>query len=381
MVLASFGIVFLAVYAASAVILYLAEGHGSAYYIKAFVMLLICLALYFLAAFFVSRRITELFGPLDRIAYGLIRDEQFIENGEKDIKGLADSLKAQSEQMSMLSKELESAQSNLDDVFTASRNQEDQQQELLKMVVQDLERLRKRQEDAALAESRMAAQLAEAAPMEGSLRKKRDALYEQMQQMEEAIHAYVRRQEDAGTEFRETDSAYELLASMHAEAEELVGSIYNEMTALQSLATQVNLYAMNTSLDIARAGSITVSAISALDEIKELTGKMSAKTDDVLLFLIRTRNALKLAVDQIGECREKGAECSQSLEQGKDALNGLQESIGTLLAAGTSLSDDAARLSAALYEADLLQKRSREDHVKAAADTEKLKTNLKSWII
>ncbi|MBR6155446.1 MAG: hypothetical protein IKQ27_00680, partial [Lachnospiraceae bacterium] len=146
------------------------------------------------------------------------------------------------------------------------------------------------------------------------------------------------------------------------------------------LSTQTNLYAMNTALDTARSGSITVSTISALDEIKELTGKINEKTDDVLLLLIRTRNALKLAMDQSGECREKGEECSRAFEESKTALQDRRQEIEKMLSAGEALTDDVAKLGNTLYEAQNAVQKRRDEQSKCKEGLEKMCEELKDIV-
>ena len=373
-----FGIAFFLIYTASAILLYITEEDTSRYYIKAIVMFLIYLALYASVSVLVIQRIAQLFRPLDAAAGALLQDKK-TKDGMIGIRNLAESLRAQSEKVNELSEELKTTQNDLDDAFLVSEQNSYQNKEMIQRMQEELDRLQKRQEEALLAGEKMARLMRETAPLHQEIQEKREDLYEQMRQIEENIRDNARQQEDTAADFEELGSTFALLGNMQTDAEELLENIYNEMTGVQSLTNQINLYAMNTSLDIARAGSITVSAISALDEIKEQTAKMNTKTDDVLLLLIRARNALKLATDQSGECREKGEECGKSFENSRSALDAQKAELAQMLSAGDQLTEDVSRLSNAFNEAEQITRNQNAEQQKAKSDVEKMTAILQEW--
>ncbi len=375
-----FGIAFFLIYTASAILLFITEEDISQYYGKAIGMFVVYLALYIIASFLVTQRIGELFVPLDRVANKLIREDKFSDSGENGIQSLADSLRAQSEQVDALSRELETTQSDLDDAFTESRQNRHQQTEMAKTLIQDLETLQDREAELIHSGDKLLKLLKDAMPLESGIKEQKDELYEQMQQIDSGLRESERQYQDTAADFEELGGTFQLLGNMQTDAGDLLENIYNEMTALQSLSTQTNLYAMNTALDTARSGSITVSTISALDEIKELTGKINEKTDDVLLLLIRTRNALKLAMDQSGECREKGEECSRAFEESKTALQDRRQEIEKMLSAGEALTDDVAKLGNTLYEAQNAVQKRRDEQSKCKEGLEKMCEELKDIV-
>lgn len=375
-----FGIAFFLIYTASAILLFITEEDISQYYGKAIGMFVVYLALYIIASFLVTQRIGELFVPLDRVANKLIREDKFSDSGENGIQSLADSLRAQSEQVDALSRELETTQSDLDDAFTESRQNRHQQTEMAKTLIQDLETLQDREAELIRSGDKLLKLLKDAMPLESGIKEQKDELYEQMQQIDSGLRESERQYQDTAADFEELGGTFQLLGNMQTDAGDLLENIYNEMTALQSLSTQTNLYAMNTALDTARSGSITVSTISALDEIKELTGKINEKTDDVLLLLIRTRNALKLAMDQSGECREKGEECSRAFEESKTALQDRRQEIEKMLSAGEALTDDVAKLGNTLYEAQNAVQKRRDEQSKCKEGLEKMCEELKDIV-
>ena len=375
-----FGIAFFLIYTASAILLFITEEDISQYYGKAIGMFVVYLALYIIASFLVTQRIGELFVPLDRVANKLIREDKFSDSGENGIQSLADSLRAQSEKVDALSRELETTQSDLDDAFTESRQNRHQQTEMAKTLIQDLETLQDREAELIRSGDKLLKLLKDAMPLESGIKEQKDELYEQMQQIDSGLRESERQYQDTAADFEELGGTFQLLGNMQTDAGDLLENIYNEMTALQSLSTQTNLYAMNTALDTARSGSITVSTISALDEIKELTGKINEKTDDVLLLLIRTRNALKLAMDQSGECREKGEECSRAFEESKTALQDRRQEIEKMLSAGEALTDDVAKLGNTLYEAQNAVQKRRDEQSKCKEGLEKMCEELKDIV-
>ncbi len=375
-----FGIAFFLIYTASAILLFITEEDISQYYGKAIGMFVVYLALYIIASFLVTQRIGELFVPLDRVANKLIREDKFSDSGENGIQSLADSLRAQSEQVDALSRELETTQSDLDDAFTESRQNRHQQTEMAKTLIQDLETLQDREAELIRSGDKLLKLLKDAMPLESGIKEQKDELYEQMQQIDSGLRESERQYQDTAADFEELGGTFQLLGNMQTDAGDLLENIYNEMTALQSLSTQTNLYAMNTALDTARSGSITVSTISALDEIKELTGKINEKTDEVLLLLIRTRNALKLAMDQSGECREKGEECSRAFEESKTALQDRRQEIEKMLSAGEALTDDVAKLGNTLYEVQNAVQKRRDEQSKCKEGLEKMCEELKDIV-
>ena len=373
------GIAFFLIFVACTLLLFLTENDRKLFWIKAAGMLFLFLLLFVLYSIFTTGRIRQMFVPLDRIAYGLMQDQIFVDSGEKDLKALADSLRSQAEQMSELSRELKYTQENLDDAHQESRASRDDARQKLGRTVAEMERICKREEEIQTLSGKIEDSVDEALLLESGIKSRRDGLYDHAQRLKEHIRENMQAQADTETEFQELGGSYSLLESMHSEAEELVDSIYNDMTALQSLATQVNLYVMNTSLDMSRAGAVTISAISAMDEIKELSARINEKTDSVLLLIIRVRNSLKLAMDQTGECREKSTECAGSFSKAKDELEELGEQIRILSDLGGELSDDAGRLSSGLYEVKLMEQNRGRQEEALGADVERLTGFVRDW--
>ena len=350
LVVAGFGMAFFLIFCACGLLLFLTEDDHSKFVFKLLIMLGIYLALYILYSIFIVNRIKKMFLPLDKIAYGIMKDQVFIDDGEKDLKAFADSLKEQAKQMSRLSQELKDTQENLDGAFQESKAGKESLKQMTLKVSAETEKLRTHGECMSVYGSDVTKAVANALDIEKELKDRRNDLYECSQLIGEQLKVNMRSQADTEAEFKELGGSYTLLDSVYKESEELIGSIYNEMTALQTLTSQINIYVMNTALDISRAGSITVSALGAMDEIKMMSADINDKTDNVLLLIIRARNALKLAMDQSGECRDKGSECSESFSKTKDYLEKLGNTVQELTRLSDELSDGAGKLTTGMNE-------------------------------
>ena len=81
-----------------------------------------------------------------------------------------------------------------------------------------------------------------------------------------------------------------------------------------------------------------------------MSADINDKTDNVLLLIIRASNALKLAMDQSGECRDKGSECSESFSKTKDYLEKLGNTVQELTRLSDELSDEAGKLTLSMNE-------------------------------
>ena len=372
LVVAGFDMAFFLIFCACELLLYLTEGDHSHFIAKSLGMLGIYLALYILYSIFIVNRIKKMFLPLDKIAYGLMEDRVFIDDGEKDLKAFADSLKEQAKQMNALSKELDNTKQDLDGAFMESKAGKESLKQMMLKVSAETEKLRTHNECMSVYGSDVTKAVVNAFDVYNELKEKRDKLYECSQLIGEQIKVNMRSQEDTETEFSELGSSYTLLDSVYRESEELIGSIYNEMTALQTLSSQINLYVMNTALDISRAGSITSSTLSALDEIKLMSADINDKTDSILLLTIRARNSLKLAMDQSGECRERGGECSESFSDTKDYLEKLGNTVQELTRISDELSDSAGKLSLSMNEVKTKEELRRKEEQFIKTDLEKL---------
>jgi len=379
LVVGAFGIAFLLIYAASAILLYLSEENQKDYYLKAGGMFLLYLVLYILCAMFISRRIWQMFIPIDRLAIGLMRDEVFVDSEQGDLRALADSLKKQGQQMDLLARELRSTKADLQETSRESRENLDEQYLIMSRCLVESERMQKKIADMNVQSDRLDESMAGALEIEQEIKSKKAGLYDLTVDIEDAVNGYLRQHQDMEAEFHELGDNYELLEHMHADAEELIESIYSELNSIQAYSTQINLYAVNTSLDIARAGASSISAISALDEVKELTSKLTSKTDDVLLLIIRIRNAIRLAKDQTTECSGKGEECAKVFDGSGESLDKLLEQVHTLLDTNDGVLESVSKLSSRVFEMKLIEEKRERESGKMKEAAGKLQQTVREW--
>jgi methyl-accepting chemotaxis protein len=104
--------------------------------------------------------------------------------------------------------------------------------------------------------------------------------------------------EDTVADLTDAKNAHEVLKDMLDKSQNMMDDIYSELTLLQSMCSQINLYAMNTALDASRSGGYSLSVTAALGEIKEMSGRLNEKSDNLALLIIQEKNAIKLAFDQ-----------------------------------------------------------------------------------
>lgn len=379
LVVGAFGVAFVLIYAASAILLYLSDPDTKDYYLKAGGMFLLYLVLYILCAMFISRRIWQMFIPIDRLAIGLMRDEVFVDSEQGDLRALADSLKKQGQQMDLLARELKTTKADLQDASRESRENLDEQYLIMSRCLVESERVQKKISDMNQQSGRLEESMADALLIEKEIKDKKTGLYDLTVDIEEAVGGYVRQYQDLESEFHELGDNYRLLEQMHSDAEELIESIYSELNSIQAYSTQINLYAVNTSLDIARAGASSISAISALDEVKELTSKLTAKTDDVLLLIIRIRNAIRLAKDQTTECSGKGEECSQAFDGSGESLDHLLEQVHTLLETNDGVLESVSKLSSRVFEMKLIEEKRERESTKMSEAAGRLQQTVREW--
>ncbi len=372
LVVAGFGMAFFLIFCACELLLFLTEPDHSFFLAKSLGMLGIYLALYILYSLFIVNRIKKLFLPLDKIAYGLIKDQVFIDDGEKDLKALADSLKEQAKQMNDLSKELKDTRQDLDGAFMESKAGKENLKQILLKLSAETEMIRRHSEEINTFAEEISGGLTQSLDAERDLKEKRSMLQERSKILDDQIRDNMRSQSDTETEFKELGGCYTLLDSIYKESEDLMSQIYNEMSALQSTTSQINIYVMNTALDISRAGSITVSALRAMDEIKLMSAEINDKTDSVLLLIIRARNALKLAMDQSGECRSKGRECEDSFDKTGEYLKELGSGVKELTSLGNDIFEDTLKLSACINEVRTKEDRRHEEDTKLLNGIDKL---------
>ncbi len=371
LVTVSFAVTFLVVFILSAVLVYRIVDDIRKYYVGAAILLVLYLGIFIISSLVVTGKINGMFAPLDRVSYGMFR-ERSREYDKKDLKLLAESLKEQNERVYSLSRELNDTKADLDNAFRENRMNREGARIQSQKYLSEVKRLHEKQESINEMSSRMEESLEKTMPLQIQLNEKKALVYDETLVLKKTIDENDRIREDVEASFEAMSECFDQLDGITEAGSDLLESMYNEMTLIQSVASQLNIYAMNTSLDMARAGVRNLQVSGALDEIKQLSAKLSEKTDEMMLQAIQVRNTFRLAKDQTDECRDKSAECRESDEKLSGSFEEISEKIQKLIVNNEDMAGDIAVLTNSVYDMMLLeQKRTREE--------QKLSSGLKEY--
>ena len=360
LVTASFAVTFLVVYILSDVILMRIVDDMKKYYIGAVILLVIYLIPLIAASVYVTRRINAMFAPLDMVSRGMLKGRSH--EGDKDLKYLAESLREQNERITDISKELKNTKEDLDNAFRENRMNREGAKLQSQKYLSEVRSLGDRQESISEISSRMEKSLEMTLPLQSRLNEKKDLVYDETRNLKNAISENEKLMEENISAFDSMNEGLDQLDGITESGNALLESMYNDMTLIQSVAAQLNLYAMNTSLDMARAGLLNMQVSGALDEIKQLSSKMSEKTDEVMLQAIQIRNTLRLTKDQTDECRDRGRDCRDNNDKLNEVFETVSDCIQKLVDNNEEMADDIAQLTNSVYDMMLLeQKRTREE--------------------
>ena len=339
----SFGIAFALIYLAEMEILYLTGAEPGVLIWDALVMLGLYLILYVLIVLFVIRKINNMFAPLERFVRGMIRDKEIASTDgdlEKLAQSLSDNMSLRREENTILENKLSTTRSNLKKVNSRAKTESGQlRRELVNCIdVADAAANGIMSSSADIDE--LLKKLDELIPyMEKAIREK-DALMAESGRLEGRLEKISGRVKEIAENVGDLKQDQESLEDMNRSSAELVETLYNDMTGLQSLSARVNLYATNTAMDISRNGFETYAAVAAIDEIESLTKKILDTTDALTLMIIRIRNELKLSADQTRDCIEKGHESGSSAASLETDIARCEEDIENFFGLVSGMNDD-----------------------------------------
>ncbi|MBQ8262629.1 MAG: methyl-accepting chemotaxis protein [Lachnospiraceae bacterium] len=349
-----FGIAFLIIYIASAVLLFITEPETEMYYLKAIGMFFLYLLMYAICVWYMSRRIERMFEPLDQIAHALMEDKIRIYGEEDDILEFANGLKSQMEKMQILSEELESAKGSLEDFYEESRQNMQEYDISLDKCADNSAFLSRRSVDIKTQLRKNIEKIDEMIASEAKVKKSQDDLHSAEQALDKSLKDIRFSTEDTREDFSNTKDAYLVLGNMLSETTDLIENLFAEITAVQSIASQINLYSVNASLDIARGGIFPQSNRGALEDIKDLAAKMIEKTDEISILVIRCKNSTKLALDQASFCEERQEEAADSFGTTKEKLSELNVQMKYAMDSIRDVRNFVSEFSGSLYELQLL---------------------------
>ena len=117
-------------------------------------------------------------------------------------------------------------------------------------------------------------------------------------------------------DYKDIEKAYNVIKNMLSDSLDCFDMVFSDITNLQSITSQINLYAMNLSLECSRCGVLNLNISTAIDDIINMTKKISDVSDTVSLNTIKLKNSAKLAFDQALFCDEQ---CSEGIKEFEDA--------------------------------------------------------------
>lgn len=347
-----FGIAFLIVFAASAILLYLSEENMEGYYVRIFGIFCIYLMLYVLAAVYTSRRIRKMFEPLDQIATALAEDKIRIYGDTADLQAFARRLTERMDEMEDMSDALSAAEGSLNDMFQESEESRSRFSYHMKRCRGSLDAVKDDYEQSAEQARAIRHFLEEDNAAATRLKLSRQSLGEDFESIRESLQGCSSSHREMKDDRGRLKEAFGVLNDMQKESMELIETIYNELASIQNIASKLELYASNVSLNYARSGGGNLNISAALDEIKLTDRQMRDKIDEIAMLVIRTKNAVKLANDQTNFCIELEDGEQTISDRADEQLGFISMKLQGLMQVGEDISNGIANMLNHDYELD-----------------------------
>ncbi|MDE6687509.1 MAG: hypothetical protein K2K17_09355, partial [Lachnospiraceae bacterium] len=345
-----FGIAFFVVFTASVILLYLSEDEIQRYYIKILGIFFIYLILYVFSTFYISRRIRKMFEPLDQFAAAFAEDKIRIYGDTADLQTFAKQLTERMDEMEGMSDALSIAEGNLNNLFQESEESRSRFSHHMKRCKGSLDGVKMDYEQLAEQMETMRQFLEEGNAAATRLKLSRQSLSEDYESIRESLQGCSSSHQEMMDDKDRQKEAFGVLNDMQKESMELIETIYNELAYIQNIASKLELYAANVSLDYARSGGGSLNISAALDEIKLTDRQMRDKIDELALLVIRTKNAIKLANDQTNFCIELEEDGQTISGQADEQLGFISMKLQGLMQVGEDISNGIAHVMNHNYE-------------------------------
>ncbi len=367
-----FGIAFLVVFAASAILLYLSEDNTQGYYIKILGIFSVYLLLYAFASIYISRKIRKMFEPLDQIATALAEDKIRIYGETADLQTFAKQLSERMDEMEGMSDALSVAEDNLNDMFQESEESRSRFFHHMKRCKSSLDGVKKNYRQLAEQTETMRQFLEESNAAATRLKLSRQSLGDDYESIRESLQGCSSSYQGMKDDKERQKEAFGVLNEMQKESMELIETIYNELAYIQNIASKLELYAANVSLDYARSGGYNPNISAALNEMKLTDRQMRDKLDELAMLVIRTKNAIKLANDQANFCMELDEDGQIISDQAVEQLGFISIKLQGLMQVGEDISDGIAHLLNHHYELYGMTERQGKELDALGSETERL---------
>ncbi len=345
-----FGIAFFVVFAASAILLYLSEEDTQVYYISILGVFCIYLILYAFSALYTSRKIRKMFAPLDQIATALAEDKIRIYGDTSDLQTFAKHLEERMDEMEDMSDALSAAEGNLQDMFQESEESRSRFSYHMKRCKGSLDGVKRNYEQLAEQSEMMSRFLEDGNAAATRLKLSRQSLGEDYESIRESLQGCSSSHQEMMDDKERQKEAFGVLNDMQKESIELIETIYNDLAYIQNIASKLELYTANVSLDYARSGGGNLNISAALDEIKQTDRQMRDTIDELAMLVIRTKNAVKLANDQTNFCIELEEDGQKISGQTDEQLGFITMKLQGLMQVGEDISNGIAHVLNQNYE-------------------------------
>lgn len=338
----------------------------------AFVTIYIC------SCILVVRKIKDMFQPLDRFAYGILNDEIHIYGEHDDIKALTDSLYRQIEKMENENQALILEQSDMQKRHQDSLEDMDKIDHSVDKALQHLFNLSKSSKKISDALFSIMEEQGHLQPLSSEISDKKMSLFDSSNDLSGLIKRAVGSSQDTKEDFERSKDAFDILQNMLKENNEFVEGLYSELSLLQSIAAQINLHSVNLSMEAVRSGYLNSTLSAGIEEMKTLSEKINERSDSIMLLLIRSKNANKLAFDQADFCLEKMQDSEESFAANSNALGEIAYNVEDMMNKLQEITERLDLFSSKIYEINLYLEKENNELKHLANEERKLEIYLQN---
>lgn len=291
-----------------------------------------------------------MFEPLDQFATAFAEDKIRIYGDTADLQTFARQLTERMDEMEGMSDALSIAEGNLNDMFQESEESRTRFSHHMKRCKSSIDGVKKDYEQLSGQMETMRQYLEEGNASATRLKLSRQSLSEDYESIRGSLQGCSNSHQEMMDDKERQKEAFGVLNDMQKESMELIETIYNELTYIQNIASKLELYTTNVSLDYARSGGGSLNISAALDEIKLTDRQMRDKIDELALLVIRTKNAIKLANDQTNFCIELEEDGQKISGQTDEQLGFISMKLQGLMQVGEDISNGIANVLNQNYE-------------------------------
>ena len=338
----------------------------------AFVTIYIC------SCILVVRKIKDMFQPLDRFAYGILNDEIHIYGEHDDIKALTDSLYRQIEKMENENQALILEQSDMQKRHQDSLEDMDKIDHSVDKALQHLFNLSKSSKKISDALFSIMEEQGHLQPLSSEISDKKMSLFDSSNDLSGLIKRAVGSSQDTKEDFERSKDAFDILQNMLKENNEFVEGLYSELSLLQSIAAPINLHSVNLSMEAVRSGFLNSTLSAGIEEMKTLSEKINERSDSIMLLLIRSKNANKLAFDQADFCLAKMQDSEESFAANSNALGEISYHVEHMMNKLQEITERLDLFSSKIYEINLYLEKENNELKHLANEERKLEIYLQN---